>query len=79
MDSHPDQLRRQVSASHIKCAPVEIDYQNKTAVFAGSGKKPYEVTVNSCTCRDYFVRRLPCKHIYRLRFELENAEEMEGG
>ena len=55
-----------------KFTPTEVDVEAETAIFTGSGKSPYETTIISCTCRDYFVRRLPCKHIYRLRYELEN-------
>lgn len=69
IDSDPDQIKRQKSAA--KCKIISIDYENGTAVFAGSGKTPYKTTTDTCTCRDYFVRRLPCKHIYRLRMELE--------
>lgn len=74
IDEQPDQLKRQERAKEAKCKPMSIDYAAKTAIFSGSGKKPYETTVDSCTCRDYFVRRLPCKHIYRLRMELENMK-----
>lgn len=68
IDSTPDQVKRQKSAA--KCKILSIDYAAGTGVFAGSGKTPYETTVNTCTCRDYFVRRLPCKHIYRMRMEM---------
>lgn len=71
IDNQPDQMKRIEKAKDKKCAPVSIDYENRSGVFAGSGKKPYETTENSCTCRDFFVRKLPCKHIYRLRMELE--------
>lgn len=70
VDNEPDQVKRQKSAMSSKCTPVEINYEDKTAIFSGSGKSPYHTTVNSCTCRDFIVRRLPCKHIYRLRHEL---------
>ncbi len=72
IDSHPDQIKRIEKAKGAKMAPLSIDREKQTALFSGSGKKPYETTLDSCTCRDYFVRRLPCKHIYRLRMELEN-------
>ena len=75
IDSEPDQVKRQKSAMTSKCAPVSVDYAARTGVFAGSGKEPYQTTETTCTCRDYFVRRLPCKHIYRLRHELNNAAE----
>lgn len=75
IDSQPEQIKRIEKARDAKCAPLSIDTGTKTAVFSGSGKKPYETTVDSCTCRDYFVRRLPCKHIYRLRMELGLFDE----
>lgn len=71
VDSHPEQVKRIEKAKGTKMAPVSINYMEQTATFSGSGKKPYETTVDSCTCRDFFVRRLPCKHIYRLRMELK--------
>lgn len=70
VDSHPQQIKHMEKARGAKMAPLSIDYVRQTAFFAGSGKTPYETTVDSCTCRDFFVRRLPCKHIYRLRMEL---------
>lgn len=74
VDSHPEQVKRIEKAKGAKMAPVSIDYMERTAIFSGSGKKPYETTVDSCACRDFFVRRLPCKHIYRLRMELKKKE-----
>ena len=71
IDTHPDQKKRMEKAKEAKYQPLSIDYNAGTAVFAGSGKIPYETTLNSCTCRDFVVRRLPCKHIYRLRMELD--------
>lgn len=68
IDNDPEQIKRQKSS--VKCTPIKIDYENETAIFKGSGKSPYTTTTTTCTCRDYFVRRLPCKHIYRLLTEL---------
>jgi len=73
-DNHPEQIKRQTSAMDKKCTPTSINFENKTGIFTGSGKKPYETSAITCTCRDFFVRRLPCKHIYRLRYELTNNE-----
>ena len=70
IDAQPEQVKRIEKAKDKKCAPISIDVENKSAIFGGSGKEPYVTTVDSCTCRDYFARRLPCKHIYRLRMEL---------
>ena len=30
----------------------------------------YNVTLTSCTCRDFAMRQLPCKHMYKLAQEL---------
>lgn len=73
IDNEPEQLKRQKSALEKKCTPVSVDKDTCTAVFKSSGKGFYETTLEKCTCRDYFVRRLPCKHIYRLRMELEGV------
>lgn len=75
IDQHPDQIKRQQSAMDKKCTPVSVDYILGVGVFSGSGKTPYTTTVTTCTCRDYFVRRLPCKHIYRLRYELQQMRD----
>lgn len=72
VDEQPDQRKRMEKAMEAKCSPISIDYNSQTALFSGSGKKPYKTTPTTCTCRDYFVRRLPCKHIYRLRMELQS-------
>lgn len=66
----PDQQKRIITAKKSATTPTQIDKDAQTALFAGSGKSPYETTLNTCTCRDYFVRRMPCKHIYRLAIEL---------
>ncbi len=70
IDSHPEQIKRQESAKN--CKIISIDYESKKGVFAGSSKTPYETSLTECTCKDYILRRLPCKHIYRLRAEFEN-------
>lgn len=70
IDSQPDQQKRIAKAKESGCTPSFVDRNARTAIFAGSGKTPYTTTVDACTCRDYSVRRLPCKHIYRLRMEL---------
>lgn len=39
IDNHPNQIKRQKSAMHKKCDPIELNYENKTAYFSGSGKE----------------------------------------
>lgn len=75
IDKHPEQIKRQNSAMDKKCTPTSIDYENGVGIFSGSGKTPYTATKDTCTCRDYFVRKLPCKHIYRLRYELNQKQK----
>lgn len=70
IDSDPAQRSRQKSAMSAKLKPVSIDYENQAAMFKGSSKTPYTTTWNSCTCADFNIRKLPCKHIYRLRYEI---------
>lgn len=50
--------------------PQSVDPTAQTAIFFGSGKKPYQTSLSSCTCSDFTRRKLPCKHIYRLAMEL---------
>lgn len=71
----PDQQKRLVSAKSSKTTPSNIDRDNMTGVFPGSGANPYRTTLISCTCGDFMRRRLPCKHIYRLAIELGIVNE----
>lgn len=66
----PDQVKRIASAKKAATSPSSIDKENKSGVFEGSGKEPYHVTLESCTCGDFKRRKLPCKHMYRLAMEL---------
>lgn len=73
-----EQLKRIATAKKADTTPSTIDHENKTAEFKGSGKSPYITTLDSCSCRDFFVRKLPCKHIYRLALELNGADVQQG-
>jgi hypothetical protein len=73
-----EQQRRIATAKKADTTPASIDFDNKTALFKGSGKIPYETTLNSCSCGDFAKRKLPCKHIYRLVLELEGADVVQG-
>lgn len=79
VDSHPEQVKRIEKAMDNKCKPISVNVPEQTAIFSGSGKNPYETSLNSCTCKDFFSRRLPCKHIYRLRIELGLMEGNSDG
>lgn len=63
-----DQQLRQRNARF--CKIVSVDSENKVGLFKGSAKTPYTTTPEKCTCRDFILRGLPCKHMYRLMHEL---------
>lgn len=66
-----EQIKRLSAAQKIPAAKIAVDSEKRTAVIAGSGSSPYQVTLDACTCPDFNVRRqAPCKHIYRLALEL---------
>jgi len=73
-DFHDDfeQVKRIESARTKKMqkAILSVDREKCSAVIQGSGKEPYVTTLNECSCADYQLRHLPCKHIYALAFEL---------
>ena len=66
----PDQIKRQQKALSQANNPFEIDKESKTGKFYGSKNKIYETTLEHCTCVDFGIRKLPCKHIYKLAYEL---------
>lgn len=70
-----NQVKRIQKARKGENTPIEIDRGNGTASFLGSGKNPYIVTLDSCSCFDFSKRKLPCKHIYRLAMELGLIDE----
>lgn len=65
--SSTDQIERIRRSEKIRI----LSYDEKTSVakVEGSGGNTYLTTLNSCTCNDFFMRGLPCKHIYRLAAE----------
>lgn len=67
--SDVEQIKRIASAQHISSGKVSVDPDSETANIAGSDGV-YSVTLDSCTCFDFQSRHLPCKHIYRLAYDL---------
>lgn len=65
-----DAEKRYKKAMSADLTPMSVDRELQKGIFKGSGKTPYEVTLDFCTCGDYKRRQLPCKHIYRLAMEL---------
>lgn len=71
-----DQIKRIVNAKALSASDVQIDIANSKAVISGRSEEPYLVTLDSCTCFDFASRNLPCKHVYRLAFELGFLEDL---
>ncbi|SHG89602.1 SWIM zinc finger family protein [Tepidibacter thalassicus] len=70
-----DQIKRIATMQKIKPQNVSVNSKEKTAKIIGSSGI-YNVTLNSCTCYDFETRQLPCKHIYRLAFELGFLDDL---
>ncbi|RDY30161.1 SWIM zinc finger family protein [Lachnotalea glycerini] len=62
-----EQLKRQDKAVCKDLTPIQIE--NSTGKFRGS-KTDYMTSLSDCNCRDFAIRRKPCKHMYRLASEL---------
>ena len=52
-----------------KLTPLAMDRVALSGTFKGSGGQ-YVATLSTCTCTDFSRRKLPCKHMYRLAYEL---------
>lgn len=67
--SHPEQAKRQERAMDKKLTPLIINREDLSGSFKGSSGQ-YLTTLSTCTCTDFSRRKLPCKHMYRLAYEL---------
>ncbi len=63
-----DQIVRLDNSLKIKPESIVLNHDTNTAIISGSND--YEVSLTNCTCMDFSIRNLPCKHIYRLALEL---------
>lgn len=66
----PGPIKRIAAAKKISAKKVSVDAENGSASVDGSASIPYIVTLESCTCPDFIINKGPCKHMYRLAFEL---------
>ncbi len=64
-----DQLKRIAYSRKVKPENITLDTEHKSAKIMGTDGV-YDVTLDNCTCYDFQARQLPCKHMYRLAFEL---------
>lgn len=51
---------------------VSIDYELQRGRVQGSSV--YEVNGSGCTCKDFAIKGLPCKHMYFLAVQLTEGE-----
>lgn len=59
----PEQVKRQKSALRLDVQAIDATTQ--------TGKiNKYDVSLTGCSCRDFQLRKKPCKHMYRLAHEL---------
>lgn len=68
-----DEMQQQLRQDRAKAAnytPLSLDAINGSGIFRGS-YGDYTTTLCDCTCTDFSRRHLPCKHMYRLAYELD--------
>lgn len=61
-----EQLLRQDNSFKVEMANVRKKAQTGRTKYGD-----YEVSLESCTCMDFQMRQLPCKHMYKLANELK--------
>lgn len=64
-----EQLKRIIFSQRINPKDIAVSPSSQSARMAGSSGI-YDVTLDECTCYDFENRQLPCKHMYRLAYEL---------
>lgn len=71
-DIHSDfeQVKRIESGKKLKKKILAYDEAKQQITIEGSAAEPYQATLQECTCADFAIRHLPCKHMYCLAMEL---------
>jgi len=64
-----DQIKRFEKSTDKKTKMVSFDAETQSAEFEGSDCSIYNTTLDGCTCVDFAMRGLPCKHMYKLATE----------
>lgn len=65
-----EQVKRIDAGRKLKKKVISFDPDMQTMVISGSAAEPYQCDLETCTCADFAIRNLPCKHIYCLADEL---------
>ena len=68
-DKTEERQKREQRAASAECTPVSISVENQCGVFSGKSGV-YNTRLEECECRDFERRGYPCKHMYRLAYEL---------
>lgn len=63
LHTEDEQVKRQKAAMKLSVQSISSDSQTGTI-------NEYHVSLEECSCRDFIIRRKPCKHMYRLAHEL---------
>ena len=66
----PEQIKRRLNGEKIKSDKVTVNREAQTAEIVGSSGEVYAVSLAECSCMDYYMKKSPCKHMYRLADEL---------
>lgn len=66
----PYKLVRQERACKAPLTPLDLDIKKGIAHFRGE-ERDYKTTLSTCECMDFQRHALPCKHMYRLAYELD--------
>lgn len=66
------QIKKQEKAVLADCKPMAIDIPLQSGEFISPQTgEIYQTTLTSCTCTSFKRDEKPCKHMYRLAFELQ--------
>ena len=57
------QMKKIYKAKSVKI--LSYDHETKKAKIQGSKGEIYTTTFTSCSCKDFSLHHLPCKHIYK--------------
>lgn len=69
-DVHDEAEQKKRISAALSICDSNVVFLNDTCKISGSSSVPYTVTLDSCSCRDFIMRKKPCKHIYYLAIKL---------
>lgn len=67
---YPQQVKRILLALKIPSYSISYTKDKSACYIQGRNSEPYKVTLNDCSCNDFSLRKLPCKHIYCFAYRL---------